>query len=109
MAALAAPPAEKGTLQQRGVQAIGLRPPMLARDCDAGGMDHMRLDVTGLQPSRQPKTVAARLKGNGDAGNRPSCLRRLLAPAMQQRQQQRLARFQLLGRAPLNARNDRAD
>jgi hypothetical protein len=38
---------EKAALQQRGVQAIGLRPPMLAHR-DAGGMDHMRLDATGF-------------------------------------------------------------
>ena len=67
MAAFAAQPAEKGALQQRGVQAIGLRPAMLARHRDTGGMDHMRLDAAGPQPPRQPKTIAAGLKGNRDA------------------------------------------
>jgi hypothetical protein len=46
----AAQPAEKGPLQQRGVESIGLRPPMLARDGDAGRMDDMRLDAARPQP-----------------------------------------------------------
>jgi hypothetical protein len=53
----------------------------------------MRLNAALSQPSRQPKTVAAGLKGHRDAVNRASCLRGLVAPAMQQRQQHPLARL----------------
>jgi hypothetical protein len=52
---LTAQPAEKGALQQRDIQAIGLRPLMLARDRNARSMDDMRFDAAGLQPARQPK------------------------------------------------------
>jgi hypothetical protein len=60
----AAQPAEKGPLQQRGVEPVGLRPAMLARDRDAVGMDHLGVDVARPQPARQPHPVAAGLEGD---------------------------------------------
>ena len=59
------------------------------------------------QPARQPEAVAAGLEGHRDPVDRASGLGRLVAPAMQQRQQRRLVRLQLLGRLPLDARNHR--
>src|SRR5215211_9328284 len=72
-------------------------------------MDHMRFDLAGSQPARQPKSVAARFKSNRDAVDRPPRLYRLRAPAMQQREQQLFARLQLLAWPSLDARDDRAD
>jgi hypothetical protein len=44
----------------------------------------------------RPETVAARLDSNRDPGDRSSGLDGLLAPAMQQRQQEHLACFEFL-------------
>src|SRR3954463_10074161 len=44
---LAAEPAQEGPLQQRGIQPICFGPPVLARDSDAGWVDHMGFDAAG--------------------------------------------------------------
>src|SRR6266404_7179401 len=67
MALFAAQPAEKGTHQQFGVEAIGLRAPVLARHRDARGMDDISLDITCPQPARQPEAVASGLISDDDA------------------------------------------
>src|SRR5262245_35447792 len=67
MAPLAAQPAEKGTRQQFGVEAISLRAPVFARHCDARGMDDISLDIACPQPARQPEAVASGLISNDDA------------------------------------------
>jgi hypothetical protein len=77
----AAQPAEKGAFQQPGVETIGLRPAMLARDNDAGRMDDMGLNTVRPQPGGQPEAVAARLESNRDPGDRPPGLGSLVAPA----------------------------
>ena len=51
----------------------------------------------------------ARTGDDRDALNRTPRFRRFVAPAMPQRQQPPFAHFQLLGRAPLDTRNDRTD
>jgi hypothetical protein len=50
MVAFAAQPAEKGSLQQRRVEPVGLRPAVFARDGHAGRVDHMGFDITHPQP-----------------------------------------------------------
>jgi hypothetical protein len=82
---------------------------MLARDGDTRRMHDVRLDAAGSQPTRQPEPVAAGFEGDRDAGDGLTCLCPFVAPAMQQRQQQRLARFQLLNRMPCDARDDPGD
>jgi hypothetical protein len=58
----------KDAQKHLGVNAVGLGPPLLARDRDRGRMDHVRLDAAALEPTREPEVVAARFVGNGDAG-----------------------------------------
>jgi hypothetical protein len=106
VAAFPSQPAEKGPLQQRGVEPIGLRPAMFARDGDAAGMDHMRFDRMHAQPAGQPEAVAAGLVGNHNPGDRTAGLAGLLTPAMQQLQQRRRVRFQLLQRTPRDPGNN---
>ena len=83
----AAQPAEKSALQQLGVEPVGLRPSVLARHGNARRVDDIGLDAACPQPARQPEAVAARLVGNRDPSDRSAGLGRLVAPAMQQRQQ----------------------
>src|SRR5215207_6251740 len=45
VAPLAAQPAQEGPLQQRGIESICFSPPVLARDGDAGWVDHMGFDA----------------------------------------------------------------
>ena len=103
---LAAQPAEKGALEQLGVEPVGLGPPVLARDGDARRVDHVRLDAAGPQPARQPEAVAAGLEGHRDARDRAPGLGRLVPPAPQQPQQRLLVRLELLERLALEARDD---
>ena len=60
-------PAEEGALEQLGVEPVGLRPPMLARDGDARRVDDVGLDAVRPQPAGQPEAVAPGLEGDGDA------------------------------------------
>src|ERR687892_1389324 len=50
-------------------------------------MDDVPLDAASLQPPRQPKPVAPRLKGEGNPFNRPARRHRLGPPAFQQPEQ----------------------
>src|SRR5215475_8315443 len=71
MAPLAAQPAQKGTRQQFGVEAISLRAPVFARHCDARGMDDISLDIACPQPARQPEAVTSGLISTHDALDLP--------------------------------------
>src|SRR6202048_5150926 len=76
---------------------------MFARYRDTRGMDHVRLDSTRTQPTRQSETVAAGFEGERnprDLFTGPDCL---IAPAMQQAKQPFGTRLQLLARLALNA------
>jgi hypothetical protein len=97
-----AQPAKEGAHQQLGVEAIGLRAPVLARDRNARRMDDVGLDIAGLQPARQPEAVASRLVGDGDALDRVPGLAGFVAPPMQQLQQ-RLRVGELLQRPAFEA------
>src|SRR6202035_4951640 len=91
------------TLQQLGVEPVGLGPAMFPRYRDTRGMDHMRLDPTRTQPPRQPEAVAAGFEGQRnprDLFTSPDCL---IAPAKQQAKQPFGTRLQLLARLTLNA------
>src|SRR5205823_3804781 len=55
--AFSAKPAEKDALEHRSIEPIGLCASMFPRDCHAGRMDHMNLNPSCAQPSRQPKPV----------------------------------------------------
>src|SRR6202165_5821335 len=66
-------------------------------------MDHVRLDPTHSQPTRQPEAVATGFEGQGnprDLFTGPDCL---IPPAMQQAKQPFGTRLQLLARLTLNA------
>ena len=78
MIPLAAQPAEKGALEQLGVEPVGLGPPVLPRHRHARGMNDVRLDAARSQPARQPEAVAAGLEGDGDALDLVASLLRFL-------------------------------
>jgi hypothetical protein len=106
VARLAPQPAEKGALEQLGVEPVGLGPAVLAGDGDARGVDDMGLDAPGAQPARQPEAVAAGLVGHRDACDRLACLGRLVLPAPQKPQQRLLVRLDLLQRMAIEAGHD---
>src|SRR3954453_23465365 len=105
----AAQPAEEDAFEQSRVEAICLGPAMLARDGHAGGVNDIGFDVAGPEPARQPETVAARLEGDGDAGDRAAFLGGLGTPAHQQTEQLHLAWFELLQRMALNPWDNAGD
>jgi hypothetical protein len=98
-----AQPPQEGPLQQLGVEPVGLRPAVLPRYGDTRGMDHMRLDPTRIQPTRQPEAVAASFEGKRNPRDLFTGPDRFIAPAMQQAKQPFGARLQLLARLTLNA------
>ena len=65
-----------------GIEPIGFSPPVLARNGDARRVNNVSLDITSPQPTRKPKTVAARLKGNRHTRDRVSILCSLVTPAV---------------------------
>ena len=95
---LTAQPAEEGTLEQLGIEAIRLGPPMLTRDRDARWVDHVGFDLMCAQPARQPEAIATGLIGDGDPLDRAPSLGCFLAPAMQKLQQSVLVGRELLQR-----------
>jgi len=84
MIALTTQPAEEGALQVPGVKSVALRSPMLARHRNTGGMHDVGFDPVLAQPTCQPETVAAGLKGYGDAINGVTSFGGFVAPALQQ-------------------------
>src|SRR6202171_3669989 len=54
---LAAQPAEKGALEQLGVETVGLGAPVLARHGYARSVDNVGLDDACSKPARQPENV----------------------------------------------------
>ena len=91
-------PAQKATLEQFGVEPVGFGPPVLARDGNAVGVDHIGLNVAGPEPTCEPNAVATGLKGDSDARDRAPSFGRFVLPAAQQAQQRRLVRIDLLER-----------
>ena len=61
-------------LQQLGVEPIGLCPAMFPRHRHTRGMDHVRLDPTRLEPTRQLEAVATGFKGNRNPRDRVASL-----------------------------------
>ena len=96
-------------MQQRGIETVGFRPAMLARDGDAVRMDHIGFDAVRPQPTSQPESVAAGFVGDRDARNRPSGRRRFITPALQQTQQRLDIGCQLLQRVTFDPRDDAGD
>src|SRR4051812_42819857 len=80
---LAARPPGKAPLGRGGVEPTRLGPPVLARDGDAVWMDYIGFDVAGPQPARQPEAVAPGFKGHGDARDRAPSFGRFVLPAAQ--------------------------
>src|SRR3954468_23494037 len=109
VALLAAEPAQEGPLQQRGIQPICFGPPVLARDSDAGWVDHMGFDAVSAQPAGQPEAIATGLKGEGDARDWVACLGGLLLPTPQEAQQRSLVRLDLFKRVSLDPGNEPSD
>jgi hypothetical protein len=79
-------------------------PPVLARHGYARCVDNVGLDAACPQSARQPETVPAGLKGDGNAFHPASCFLRLLTPAIEQLQQCALVDRKLLQRLALDAR-----
>jgi hypothetical protein len=103
MAPLATQPPQEPALQQLGIEPVGFCSPMLPRDRDTRGMDHVSLYSTRRKPARQPKAVAAGFEGQRNPRDRAAGSDRLILPAMQQAKQPFWARLQLLARLTLNA------
>lgn len=109
MAAFTAQPAEKHAHQHGGIEPVGLGALVLARDRDAGRMDDVGLNALPSEPPRQPEPVTPSLERNGDArdgATAPGCL---VTPAMQQAEQSRFVRCDLLQRLSLDPRNGPGD
>src|SRR3954453_22565982 len=109
VAPLAAQPTQEGTLEQPGVEPVGLGAPVLAGDGDARRVDDVGLDLARPQPARQPEAVPAGLEGDREAGGGASRLGRLVPPAMQEAEQGVLVRLELLQRVAIEARHDAGD
>src|ERR1700745_1314318 len=109
MALLAAQPAEKDAHQKFRIETIGLRAPVFARHRDAGRMDDVNLDIARPQPAREPKPVAASLKGDDDTLDVAPSLTGFVAPTMQELQQRFLVGIELLKRLAFHAGNERRD
>jgi hypothetical protein len=56
-------PPQEPAFQQFGVEPVGFRSAVFPKYRDTRGMDHVRLDATGLEPTRQPEAVAAGFEG----------------------------------------------
>jgi hypothetical protein len=102
MAPFSTQPPQEPALQQLSVEPIGFRSAMLPRYRDTRGVDHMSLDATRLEPTRQPKAVATGFEGNRNARDRAPGPDRLIPPAMQQAKEPFWARLELLARLTLN-------
>src|SRR5437899_11256940 len=64
-------------------------------------MDDMRLDAASNEPARQPEAVAASFIGQSNPPDRPASTHRLVPPPLDQSQQRRRIRLQLLQRLAL--------
>ena len=84
---LAAQPAKKGSLQELGVEPVGLGAPVLAWHRHARGMNDVGLDAACLEPPPQPEAVPPGLEGHGDAFDLVSSLLSFLPPPIEQPQQ----------------------
>src|SRR2546425_5383774 len=71
-------------------------------------MGDMRLDAASNEPARQPETVAASFIGQSNPPDRPASTHRLVPPPLDQSQQRRRIRLQLLQRLALDAGNNAA-
>ena len=99
-------PAKERALQQLGVEAVGLGPPMLPRHGNAHRVDEMSLDLAVAEPAGQPEAIPPSLEGDDDPPDRPSRPDRLVSPTMQDTEKCRLVRLYLFSRAALDARHD---
>src|SRR5215831_15406060 len=79
---LAAQPAENGAHQQRRVETVSLRSPLLPRYRNTG-----RMDDIDLYPSREPEPVITGLECHHDPVDRVTGLDRFTPPSSQERQQ----------------------
>src|SRR4029078_2297184 len=95
--------------EHRRVEAIGLGALPLARDRNGRRMDDVGLDVALLQPARQPEGVPPRLVAQHLPLDRAPSALRLAAPALDELQQGRCIRVELLQWMALNARNGGGD
>src|SRR4029453_7766534 len=60
---LAPQPAQKGTLQELGIEPVGLGAPVFPRHRNARCMNDVGLDATRSEPPRQPEAISAGLEG----------------------------------------------
>src|SRR6516225_1001464 len=107
MALFAAQPAEKDAHQKFRIETISLCAPVLARHCDAGGMDDVGLNIARPQPARKPEPVAASLKGDDHTLDAAPRLAGFAAPTMQKLQQRFLVGVEFLEWLAFDAGNER--
>src|SRR5215831_16573479 len=105
---LAAQPTEQRPFEQPNIQPIGLRASPLPGDRNAGRMNDISFDPSTAQPTRQPEPITTRFKRDDQSGDRLASCNRLIAPAVQQREQSFLVGCQLFQRFSLDTRNHSA-
>src|SRR5215472_16570308 len=105
---LAAQPTEQRPFEQPNIQPIGLRASPLPGDRNAGRMNDISFDPSTAQPTRQPEPITTRFKRDDQSGDRLASCNRLIAPAVQQREQSFLVGCQFFQRFSLDTRNHSA-
>jgi hypothetical protein len=109
VAAFTAQPAEEHAQQHLGIEPVGLRPLLVARDGDRSRVDDVRFDAARPQPACQPETVPACLIGERDPGDRLAGGDRLVTPAMHELQERLRIGVELLLRLALDAGHEAGD
>ena len=84
---LAAQPAENGAHQQRRVETVGLRAPLLPRYRNTGRVDDIGLYPSSAEPAREPEPVITGLECHHDPVDRVTGLYRFIPPSSQERQE----------------------
>ena len=72
-------------------------------------MDHVGLDLTDAQPTRQPEAIAAGFIGDGDPLDRAPSLNGFIPPTMQKLQQSIRVGRELLQRLAFDSGHDTGD
>ena len=79
-------PPKECSLQQFGIEPVGLRPSMLARHGNARRMNDVRFNIVRPKPAGQPEAITAGLECDGNAFDFAAKSDYLISPALQEAQ-----------------------